>query len=564
MDAMRGMKRVSALTLAALVLGGILTVTIPASAGGSSHVVPIDPASLDDPQALLKLYAPPTPNARRAVDPTADARCGDPAPDPIVEGDPLRVTIPPAEAFEVGKIDPATWRNPPVADPTWRLNFQGLMWMKPLARRAAMDGQQATLDALIAQAVVFHRQNPDPGNNNYGWDEGTALRRLETENCLYALSPSASLIAGMTADAGVLLGSRYYGPPNHPIHNHGLMANLQLVRAGDLTGKTSWKSTAIKRMTSEGPQAFSKYGFSYEQSSMYQLTNATLWEQAAIVLEASPGSTTAAATIRGLVSNAYRIFHFMTEPDGRIVQVGDSDEMAGQPANLGLNRAVRDDQAGWVIGRWGWTDPNAPYYTVRYGPARRAHGHHDRAGGVTWSTKGTRVLVGPGRYSYDTTSAYNRYQISPQGQNVAVPDKGTAGGGTSTITTTFNASSHVFVVKDTVYGRSHVRGVTVNRDLPRIVVSDSFPGTPLWRQSWHLDPDWTLASGGPGATKLVFTHPSGHKLTVGTTGRVSSVLRGVARGPYGWHFPRFQIAEAANEITIRNYGTACTTTFWVT
>jgi hypothetical protein len=556
------MNRVTVLALAALLLGGVLSVTLPASAD-DTHVVPIDPASLDDPQALLKLYAPPKPTGRLAADPTADARCGDPSPDALADGEPITVRIPPGEPFTVGQIAAATWRNPPVADPTWRLNFQGLMWMKPLARRAAMDGQQSLVDALIAQAVAFHKQNPDPGNNNYGWDEGTALRRLETENCLYALSPSATLIAGMTADAGVLLGSRYYGPPNHPVHNHGLMANLQLVRSADLINRPAWKTTATKRMTTEAPQAFSKYGISYEQSSMYQLTNATLWEQAVIVLAASPETAMASRAIRTVVAKAYQIFTWMTEPDGRIVQVGDSDEMAGRPGNLGLNRAIRDDQAGWLIGRWGWTDANAPYYTVRYGPVRRAHGHHDRAGGVTWSTKGVRVLVGPGRYGYDTASAYNKYQISPQGQNVAVPDKGVAGGGTSAITTTFNASSHVFVVKDTVYARSHVRGITVNRDLPRIVVSDSFPGASVWRQSWHLDPDWTLVSGGSGATKLVFSHPSGHKLTVGTTGRVSSVLRGVSRGPYGWHFPRFQVAEAANEITIRNYGTACTTTFWV-
>jgi hypothetical protein len=40
-------------------------------------------------------------------------------------------------------------------------------------------------------------------------------------------------------------------------------------------------------------------------------------------------------------------------------------------------------------------------------------------------------------------------------------------------------------------------------------------------------------------------------------------MRGVARGPHGWHFPKFQIAQAANEIIIRNYGTKCTSTFYV-
>jgi hypothetical protein len=65
--------------------------------------------------------------------------------------------------------------------------------------------------------VTFHRQNPDPGDSLYGWDEGTALRRLDVLSCLYALTRSSTLVAGMKADVAVLLGPRYYGPPHHPV-----------------------------------------------------------------------------------------------------------------------------------------------------------------------------------------------------------------------------------------------------------------------------------------------------------------------------------------------------------
>jgi hypothetical protein len=557
---MTKLTRVYALGLAA----ALVLVAAPAGAASARavarpHVIPIDPAAVDDPAALLKLYAPGTP---LADDPTATARCGDPAADPVPDGQPIVVTIPPAGPFTVGAIPATSWRSPPVADPSWRLNFQGLMWMKPLARRAAMDGQSQSLAALVAQAVAFHAQNPDPKNDNYGWDEGTSLRRLETENCLFSLTGSATLAAGMTAEAAVLLGSRYYGPPGKAVHNHGLMANLQLVRAATLLNRTTWKDTAIRRMIYEAPLSFSKVGTSFEQSSMYQQTNASLWDQAAHLLATTPGSEAAGATIGRTVAAAYKMFTWLTEPDGRIVQVGDAEEMPGRPADLGANRVFRDDQAGWLIGRWAWTNPGTPYYTIRYGPARRAHGHHDRAGGVTWSIKGLRVLVGTGLFTYDPASNYLAYQRNPQGQNVAIPDKGTAGGGTSVITrATYRAATHKYTLQDTVYGRTHVRGVTVDRDLPRIAVSDAFGKTSVWRQSWHLDPKWTLISST--STKLVFSHPSGHRLTVGTTGRVSSVRRGVTRPPQGWHFPAFGSRVQAAEITVRNYGAACTTTFWV-
>jgi hypothetical protein len=547
--------------VAALMLAGVLVAAAPAAAA-EPHVTPIDPVAYDDPDALMALYRVPRPNAREAVDPIEVARCGTVAPQPVPDGQPIVVVIPPGPAFTVGAISTSMWRNPPVTDPTWRQNFQAMMWLKPLARRAAQDNQQQSLTALVNQAVAFHRQNPDPGTISYGWDEGTANRRLETENCLFALTGSQALVAGMVADAAVLLGARYYGPPNFPVHNHGLMANLQLIRAADMIDRPAWKATAIRRITSEAPQAFSRIGTSWEQASMYQRLNAGLWDQAANALE-SAGSPAAATSIRATVAAAYAVFAWMTEPDGDIVQVGNSDQQAGQLRTGWTDRALRDDPAGWIIGRWSWSDATTSHYTIRYGPRRRGHGHHDRAGGVTWSTHGVRVLVGPGRFNYDGANNYNIYQLSPQGQNVAIPDTGTAGTGAASVAAgVVQAPAHGWQIRDTVYGTAHTRGINVNRDARRIQVSDSFPNKSLWRQHWHLDPAWTLVSSA--STQLVFSHPAGRRLTVTTTGRVSGVILGQTRPPAGWHFPRFGVREWAAEIIIRSYGTACTTTFVVT
>ena len=545
---------------------GFLDATPALAAKPSPHVIGTDPVSVEDPAALLELYrVKPSSKKQLAADPTADAGCGAPAADPVPDGEPIVVSLPPAPAFTVGKIDAASWRNPPSTDPTWQLNYLGLMWMKSLARRAAMDDQQQSLAALVDQVVAFHQQDPDPTTATWGWDEATAVRRLETESCLYALTTSDKLVAGMIADATVVLGPRYYGPPNFQVHNHGLMANLRLVKAADQLDQPAWKTTAITRMTNEAPLAFSAAGVSYEQSSMYQQTNADLWEQAAILLEATPGSESVAASLRIAVGKAHQVFSWFTEPDGTIVQVGDSDEATGDPADLGAaNRVLRDDPTGWIVGRWSWTDPNTSYYTIRYGPARRAHGHHDRAGGVTYTTAGTRVLVGPGRYTYDKTSIYNAYQTNPEGQNVAIPDGGVAGNGTATVSAAvIQAPAHGWSLTDTVYGVPHTRGVNVNRDAQRMQVSDTFASVSLWRQHWHLDPQWTLVSGGANSTVLVFSHSSGKKLTVTTTGRVSGVAHGLTRPPTGWHFPDFGVRVWAEEIVIRSYGTACTTTFQV-
>jgi hypothetical protein len=340
------------------------------------------------------------------------------------------------------------------------------------------------------------------------------------------------------------------------------MANLQVFRAGVQLNKTAWTATATQRMVSEAPQAFSALGTSYEQSSQYQGVNAVLWNQATAVLDEQPGYETQAAALRATVARAKTVYTWMTEPDGDIVQVGNAERQAGQRGTLTEPRIFRDDQAGWVVGRWSWTDPATSYYTVRYGPGRRAHGHEDRAGGVTWTAGGVRVLVGPGRYTSDATSNYYYYQYGPQGQNAPIPDKGKPGKAAAAVTgSRILAASHNWTIKDKVYGIDHTRGVNANRDGPSLTVSDTFAAVSVWRQYWHLDPAWTKVSGGPESTTLVFAHPSGKRLTMTTTGRVSSVVQGITRPVQGWNFPKYNSRYPAPEIVVRSYGKASTTTF---
>ncbi|WP_328474606.1 hypothetical protein OHA21_15640 [Actinoplanes sp. NBC_00393] len=472
--------------------------------------------------------------------------CRGPAPDPVPDGQPIVVDMPPGPPFAVGKIKKRSWRRPPAADPTWQMRYQSLMWMPPLALRAARDGQLGSLTTLVQQAVQFHLHNPDPMRRKNGWDEGTAVRRLQVENCLYALTRSPSLLAGMTADVRVLTDNRYYGPPHRPVHNHGLMANLAMISAGELVGRPDWTRTAVDRILAEAPLAFSAQGVAHEQSSYYQRINAHMWESAAQALESLDRYAEEAIQIRAMVRKAHRVFRHMTEPDGDIVLVGDSELRAGTPGRATDDPVLRDDETGWIIGRSSWTDPDATYYTVRYGPRRRAHGQENRAGGVTWTALGVRVIVGTGRYSYNTRDEKARYRLTPESQNVAAPAGATvAAGSTSTVTSDFEGPRHRIRVNDTVYGMPHQRAITVSPRQARMTVADSFTGAPAWSQHWHLDPGWIRISG-----TLNFRHPSGRHLTVRTTGRVSEVRHGDRNSPYGWIFPRAGHQVAAYQLKI--------------
>jgi hypothetical protein len=489
--------------------------------------------------------------------------CGAPARNPVPDGHAIVVRLPPAPAFTVGAINPRWWKAPPVSDPTWRLTFLGLRWIPPLAQRAADDGQKKSLSALVAQAVSFHRQNPDPGDARYGWDEGTALRRLDVLSCLYALTRSSTLVAAMNADVAVLLGPRYYGPPYHGVHNHGLMANLAILRAAELLGQTQWRNKALARMRSEAPLAWTKAGTTWEQSSGYQAVNIDLWNRAADTIVRFLPKDPTVRLIRSLTAKADRVLAWMTEPDGRIVLIGDADEAPGSTRSKWTTRTFRDDQAGLVVGRWAWNDPATSYYTLRYGPPRRAHGQPDRTG-VTWSTHGVRVLVNPGRFSYDQTSPYWHYQTAPVSHNVAVPDGRNmdANATVSVIASTIRGPAHSWTVADSLFGIAHERGVIVERDPRRLRVRDSFEGTTAFHQMWHLDPAWRHASTSPGGKRLTF-RAGARTLTATTTGRFGRVERGATRPPAGWHFPKQGQRYQACEVAVTAAGSA-TTTFTVT
>jgi hypothetical protein len=436
------------------------------------------------------------------------------------------------------------------------------MWLPALAKRAADDHQQVALAKIVDQALAFYRDDPDPGTPTDGWDEGTSMRRLTALNCLYGLTADDRVAAVMAKEVAVLTGPRYYGPPFHKVHNHGLMANLAVLRAGRLLSRNTWVKTALSRMATEAPLAFSRKGTSFEQSSAYQLVNVSLWQQAARAIEAAvPGSSTV-PVIKALVDRAAAVSGWLTEPDGNIVLIGDADEQPGVRRPDASARSFRDDEAGLGVGRWGWNDTAATYYTVRYGPPMRAHGQEDR-GGVTWTPHGVRVLVNPGRYTYDTASRFLPYQDGPGSHNVAVP-KGGAIQPRAWVTVTktaLAASTHQWWLQDRLFGPAHRRSVLVVPSKRTLTVADSFPRRTSFGQQWHLDPAWQLAELDARAGRARFTRADGTVLTVTSTGRLS-VLRGSTRPLAGWHFPTSGSRVPNVQLTSSGLGDV-RTVFWL-
>ncbi|MGZ4603773.1 MAG: hypothetical protein ACXV0U_09270 [Kineosporiaceae bacterium] len=569
MSRTRGVVAVAAIATAGMVVAFVPTSTQAASAPPAPRVRPHVQkplTSTDMPAGSLVVHPEGT---AALVDP--NTQCGAAAADPVPDGQPIVVSIPPGPNFTVGQIPASWWKTPPYGDAGWQLQLRGFMWLNPLAQRAFLDGQTGSLNVLVDQVLAFHRQNPDPGTststttanaNAWGWDEGTALRRLGAENCLYSVTKDARLAAVMAEDVNVEYGTRYYGPPLYAVHNHGVMADLAVIRAADLVGRRDWQTRSINRLAANAPLAWTSLGTTHEQSSSYHVFNVALWGEVADMMQAHNVAAATVQHVRDLDARASRVSPWLTEPNGRLVVLGDSSADPGFTRSKWTARTFRDNQAGFAMGKWSWTDLMTTYYTIRYGPPRWAHGQQERAG-ITWSTRNRRVLVGPGRAPYDPAGNYQSWARNPPSHNVAAADRRTLNtrASVSVTSTTFRASWHAWTTVDLLFGVRHTRWYGIVRDTSTLTVQDTYDGKAAFHQFWHLDPGWRLLSRSSDGKRITFQ--SGIRfLTVTTTGS-TSVLRGVTRPVAGWNFPGNGTRVQAYEIQVSAAGTA-TTTFRVT
>ncbi len=446
------------------------------------------------------------------------------------------------------------------------------MWVQPLAARAYQDGDTGSLTVLVDQIVAFHTQNHDPGTrtatttanaNAWGWDEGTALRRLGAENCLYSVTKDARLLSVMQEDVNVQYGPRFYGPPRYAVHNHGVMADLAVVRAADLLARKDWRTKSINRLVADAPGAWTTGHVTIEQSSSYHRFNVALWGEVVTMLQAHGVAAATRKRVSDAQGYANRVSPWLTDPDGKLAVVGDSVADTGSARPTWTLSGFRDNQGGYGIGRWSWKDPLTSYYLIRYGPRRWMHGQEDRAG-ISWSTFGRRVLVEPGKGIYDTAGNNRAWVRGPASHNVATVDGrkfDTSATVSCTSSDTSRTSWHAWSTVDSLYGIKHTRSYAVYRSPRTVRVKDSYATKSAFHQFWHLDPTWTLASRSTDGKHMVF-HAGVRTLTVTTTGS-TTVLRGVSRPMAGWNYPNGSTRVAAVEIQVRAVGTA-TTTFTVT
>ena len=316
---------------------------------------------------------------------------------------------------------PLDLAHPPFADPSRALWYRSMSWLAPTLVTASRAGDTATVLTWAERMLDALARVPDPGSATpqaleaafaTGWDGGTNFQRMRTLVCLRSLVTGIpTLTAAVEQAAAVNLDDRrYYGPPLRPAHNHGTQANLVLLDAARLLGRSDWRAVAVSRLVRDVGIAFEPCGLNREQSLPYHVGNVELWRAVPAVLR-QDGLTAQATAVERRLYRADRAIEILTNPDGRVPIIGDGGQYLRQVP--GWTRPL----AGLLCRETGWAARHVAgqHYVLRFGPARAMHGHADHGSIVWWDRY--PVLSDPGTPGYDG-SGPARWSRSNQAHSV--------------------------------------------------------------------------------------------------------------------------------------------------
>lgn len=467
---------------------------LPAAAGGRSAV-----ARADRAVSRRTAAAQPATAAKRepaaVLSPAARACGGLPAFSAAQAGQIMagKLAIAPFPAVTIdqdrdGVID---WSLDPFGDPTWVLDFQQGAWIEQLISGYLAGGPLAGAYLTRARQIAA------------GWLAAIPVSARDplTVICIAQAFPGQAWIAGQIAPTVNWYAAHWQGA-----YNHGLTQDINLLRIGCAYPATafggdalSWRQTAVAQMTASfGPNrygpAIDAQGAVNEQATLYENFVDNLWKIARPLLAscgyALPGWITAR------IARLPDFLAYATEPDGNLVQIGDSyvERPSRHPTPPHL---VAVYSAGYVFGRSGWT-PAASFYSLRFGPGRQIHGHDDHMG-LTYYARGRNLIVDAGHDGYASTP-YRTWLISPEAASTlvlpGVPFNPAAP--TAMVADGTGRYGQFYEFYDTAFGGDpRQRSVFVSQRPDLVVVFDQAAGAGRYEQLWHLDPALAVTRAGP-------------------------------------------------------------------
>ncbi|MEU4294244.1 heparinase II/III family protein [Kribbella sp. NPDC026596] len=412
------------------------------------------------------------------------------------------------------------WRVNPDKNPSWYMWLHSLRWLG----KGIIAGGKGDRRALQRVSTIAHDWVTD---NPYSWksDAGAYESTMHRTNVLICLRQA--VLSGLHVPRlpleyawldKALLDHAWFLQKNYSGDwNHGTDESLALFGVGCTLGRSDLKKLAADRLTSAIKTSIDTQGSTNEQSTAYAQFNYSLWGRAINVLEqcgVDPGTT-----IKARRRELAKWLALATNSLGNLHQIGDSEvvrtapvpgtvlEYAGTLGAQGIRPTQRVGifDAGYIFGRTGWGETR-PFtqestYSIRFGPARKLHGHDDHTS-ITYTSHGRDILIDGGHagYKVDDWRSWAKSEFSHN--EMTVLSTATAHPVTKLTRSSLSDTSEFYELQDSLgAGIDRTRDVLVLKDPDLMVVLDrgTSASSEDYQTLWHLPEDQRVVVNGNSA-----------------------------------------------------------------
>jgi hypothetical protein len=463
-----------------------------------------------------------------------------------------------------------TWTENPLGDANWEYQFHAQWLVLSLFQAWHASGDERYLEKATFLLRDWVQDNPRPAPRSaVAWDPmGTALRGQVLACASRLLPPGAWLTDALDAHGRTLADPGFYVGEGNWALNQG----LGLLEIAAVRGRADWKELARSRLVALFEASVDAQGVTNEQSVYYQLYNYDRYRLVFARLEA------AGLALPPSASRLQRMPQFLgyaTLPNGEYEMIGDLDRMAarnlpGTAAEFAATKGASGTRpadtvavykAGWLFARSGWGErrPWADEVTLslRFGPGPQIHGHADH-GSITLYGYGSRLLIDPGKYTYNR-DAWRSWFKGRTAHNVVTADGAAYDFFASSRLLDHSRNATMVTARVHMTGTAgvgHVRGITFSRNLDYVLVDDRLTSATrrTYRQLWHLTDDANPAL----ASWWFRTQRSRGNVQVRqliTTGTTSRVVTGRTSPIQGWVAWKHGVRSPAPVVEVLRSGT---------
>ncbi|WP_201829841.1 heparinase II/III domain-containing protein [Microvirga zambiensis] len=408
-----------------------------------------------------------------------------------------------------GLPDTLTWTEDPFQSPGWRLAFQSLAWLLPMAGEPGRNARSRAIDF----AISWSNANPwgQPADPLSAYPSSVAVR-TEVFLHLLALNAASTSPAALKRQRNLFAETIRHGFTLAEIVSQNVFSHslLQIRTAGALLAlacalprfpmASYWKSIALAQLRSGFDQLLGPDGASVEASWHCRLEAISLALILAQNLEDEADSAGFRTHLSALAKTHLRQTVAITDPVGMLPAFGDMPHghhyaswlrrlistygrslladrnLAEELAYPTGSRSIISEEAGIAAFRHYERKPNWAYLCTSFNTQRHENGHFDCTSFV-YAANGMRWVADSGGSGLHDAGPARQYLLSSRAHNVAIPDGREQTAGTGWIETDRAVNgARLLSIGTNVHGPDcrHARTFLCLDDLSAVAVLDRF------------------------------------------------------------------------------------------